>query len=180
MKPKTARKVSATQSKTTSKRAKPHVAKKVSTPSRKTEEQALHMNCVQWFRKTYPDVLAFHVPNGEKRDRRTAEKLKRMGVLPGVYDWLVFPVLRNNAIVEFKRTDGVLSTDQERFSRMWQLTGGDVYEARTLEEFQAACRAIIGHDGVVDMPPEPELPREHFPWEKPSGDSNPSAADVGV
>jgi hypothetical protein len=35
------------------------------------------------------DVVYFHVPNGEERDKRVAAKLKAMGVLPGVAD-LVF------------------------------------------------------------------------------------------
>jgi hypothetical protein len=35
------------------------------------------------------DVLWFHVPNGELRDKRAAAKLKAMGVKPGVAD-LVF------------------------------------------------------------------------------------------
>src|SRR5215831_5961543 len=35
------------------------------------------------------DVLMFHCPNGEHRDKRTAAKLKAMGVLPGVAD-LIF------------------------------------------------------------------------------------------
>src|SRR5262245_9035360 len=33
-----------------------------------------------------PDVIMRHVPNGELRDKRTASKLKAMGVLPGSAD----------------------------------------------------------------------------------------------
>jgi|SRR5215467_10136169 len=36
------------------------------------------------------DVLWFHVPNGEVRDKRVAAKLKAMGVMPGVADLLFF------------------------------------------------------------------------------------------
>lgn len=36
-----------------------------------------------------PDVLYWHTPNGELRDKRAAAKLKAMGVLPGVAD-LIF------------------------------------------------------------------------------------------
>lgn len=35
-----------------------------------------------------PDIIYFHVPNGEVRDKRTAAKLKAMGVKPGVADLL--------------------------------------------------------------------------------------------
>jgi len=36
------------------------------------------------------DVLWFHCPNGEVRDKQVAAKLKAMGVLPGVADLLFF------------------------------------------------------------------------------------------
>jgi hypothetical protein len=43
------------------------------------------------------DVVYFHVPNGELRDKRTAAKLKAMGELPGVAD-LVFVWNDHNSI----------------------------------------------------------------------------------
>jgi hypothetical protein len=42
------------------------------------------------------DVLWFHVPNGELRDKRAAAKLKAMHVLPGVAD-LLFIFRRSDA-----------------------------------------------------------------------------------
>lgn len=53
-------------------------------------ELQLQISLVEWCRwKLRPDVLMWHTPNGEERDKRTAAKLKAMGVLPGVAD-LVF------------------------------------------------------------------------------------------
>jgi hypothetical protein len=50
-------------------------------------ELQLQISLVEWCRwKLRPDVLFWHCPNGEQRDKRTAAKLKAMGVLPGVAD----------------------------------------------------------------------------------------------
>src|SRR5262247_1592233 len=51
------------------------------------KETAFHIQLVSMLRWCLrPDVLFRHVPNGEHRDRRTAAKLKAMGVLPGSAD----------------------------------------------------------------------------------------------
>jgi hypothetical protein len=53
-------------------------------------ELQIHISLVERLRwQCRDDVLWFHVPNGEERDKRTAAKLKAMGVRPGVAD-LVF------------------------------------------------------------------------------------------
>ena len=53
-------------------------------------ETQIHIAVVEHCRRLIkPDVLFFHCPNGEHRNKRTAAKLKAMGVLPGVAD-LIF------------------------------------------------------------------------------------------
>lgn len=102
------------------------------------------MNAVQWFRETFPHVLGWHTPNGEKRDRRTAEKLKRMGVLPGVADWLMFPDGVKIAI-EFKRPDGgEQSDDQVKFEKAWKRNGGVYHVADDLRHFKSLCARYCG------------------------------------
>lgn len=81
------------------------------TPT-ETEEQ---QDFVRWFRRTYPGVRIFHVPNGDGRSKAAGLKLKTMGVSKGVPDlfvpaWLLW--------VEFKRSDGVAS-DVDRDQRGW-------------------------------------------------------------
>lgn len=49
-------------------------------------EQAIF---VQWFRRSYPDVLIFAIPNGGHRSPSTALKLKVEGVVPGIPDLFV-------------------------------------------------------------------------------------------
>ena len=67
---------------------------------------------VEWFRKTYPGVLIFAIPNGGKRGAAAAARLQLEGVVPGVPDlfvpaWWLW--------IEMKREDGgTVSTDQEK------------------------------------------------------------------
>jgi hypothetical protein len=63
------------------------------------------------FRIAYPGVMIFAIPNGGKRDKITAMKLKNEGVLPGVPD-LFIPAWR--LFVEMKKVKGgALSKDQK-------------------------------------------------------------------
>lgn len=63
------------------------------------------------FRIAYPGVLIFAIPNGGKRDKMTAIKLKNESVLPGVPD-LFIPGWR--LFVEMKKVKGgSLSKDQK-------------------------------------------------------------------
>lgn len=61
-----------------------------------------------------PGVIIFHIPNGEKRDIRTAVRLKEMGVMPGVPDF-IFHVGGVTGYLELKRTDGRRSDSQKAF-----------------------------------------------------------------
>jgi hypothetical protein len=58
---------------------------------------------VQWFRRAFPEVRIFAIPNGGGRSRSQGAKLKMEGVSPGVPDlfipdWLLW--------VEMKREKG--------------------------------------------------------------------------
>lgn len=56
------------------------------------QEQEFLFEWAAYRQATYPELkLMFHVPNGGKRDRGTAIKLKRQGVKPGVPD-IMLPV----------------------------------------------------------------------------------------
>lgn len=93
------------------------------------------MKAWQWVQKTYPGLLIFHVPSGEPRDVVVAMKLKRMGVVPGVADFLMF-VNNYSIAIELKDDGGRQSDAQKRFQQQWEACG-NVYEiARSLERFQ--------------------------------------------
>jgi hypothetical protein len=66
---------------------------------------------VQWFKRTYPDVRIFSIPNGGHRHPAVAAKLKATGVSSGVPD-LFIPAW--GLWLEMKRTKGgSLSAEQK-------------------------------------------------------------------
>lgn len=71
----------------------------LSLPSEHDEQTGF----VQWFRAKWPRVLIFAIPNGGKRDIKTAKKLQREGVIPGIPD-LYIPAW--GIWVEMKRQKG--------------------------------------------------------------------------
>ena len=78
-------------------------------------EARLQYEVVMWAQEN--NYYCFHCPNGEKRDKITANKLTAMGVKAGVPD-LIF-VLPNGKVawVELKLKSGILSKPQERFRK---------------------------------------------------------------
>ena len=65
---------------------------------------------VQWFRRSYPNVLIFAIPNGGARSKATAGKLKVEGVVPGIPDLFV-PEWK--LWIEMKRTKGGAVSDEQ-------------------------------------------------------------------
>ena len=103
--------------------------------SRQISEKEIHLKAWQWVKEAYPDLLIFHVPSGEYRDMATAMKLKRMGVVPGVADFLMF-VSGKNIAIELKDKGGGQSEAQKFFQKCWEALGGVYVVAKSLEDFQ--------------------------------------------
>jgi hypothetical protein len=87
------------------------------------------------------DVLAFHVPNGEKRDPRTAAKLQAMGVRPGVSDLLLVVAGRLHCI-ELKTEKGRLSPDQRVFLADAETAGCQTHVVRSMDELSHVLNKI--------------------------------------
>jgi len=102
------------------------------------------MHCQQWLEKSgiWGRLLIFHVPNERKGGWGAIQHFKRMGVRPGVADYLAFPSGRAVAI-EIKDEDGEQSKGQEKFERDWKAAGNVYVLVRTLEEFQGAINALM-------------------------------------
>jgi hypothetical protein len=79
------------------------------------------------------DVLWFHVPNGELRDKRTAAKLKAMGALPGVSD-LIFICNKKILCLELKASGRKPSIEQLAFAARVSESGGCFEYADSLDD----------------------------------------------
>lgn len=87
------------------------------------------------------DVLAFHVPNGEKRDPRTAAKLQAMGVRPGVSDFIVIVGGRAH-FIELKTGKGKVSVDQKVFLADAETAGCKTDVVRSMDELARVLNEI--------------------------------------
>lgn len=116
----------------------PKVVKKRARKTVANDETCLHMHCWQWAQKEHPRLLIFHVANERKAKVQYHNKLKRMGVLPGVADFLAFPADGRRLAIEIKDDEGSQDDDQIRFEQRWRRAGGEYFLVRTLEEFQDA------------------------------------------
>lgn len=112
---------------------------------RLSDESGHQEAIIQWCQyrySTYPELeLLFHVPNGGKRDQKTAAALKRQGVKAGVPD-LVLPVARcgfHGLYIELKAPGGKLEQSQEDYLIAIQQQG---YLALVCCCWQAAVTAL--------------------------------------
>lgn len=110
----------------------------------KYKEDRIQGDCFQWFYNTYVDLrgLLYHVPNGEKRDPITANKLKAMGVTAGVPD-LVLHYYGVTYFLECKTPTGVLSKEQKKLFPILQQHGFSVRVFRSVAEFQKIIEDIL-------------------------------------
>ncbi len=122
-------------------RKKPAKARRkaVQRPPEEHGEKCLHMHCQQWLEKSglWGRLLIFHVANERRGGIGTAMHFKRMGVRPGVADYLAFVPGRGVAI-ELKDEDGTQGAEQEKFQKKWEAAGNVYIIVRTLEQFQGA------------------------------------------
>ena len=100
---------------------------------------------------TWPELaLLHHIPNGGKRGKAEAAKLKRMGVKPGVPD-LHLPVARggfNGLYVEMKRLDGGrVSSEQRVWLAALHAAGHCVAVCEGHEQAIAVLRDYLAADG---------------------------------
>lgn len=101
---------------------------------------------VSWFRKTYPGVRIFAIPNGGYRSLAAAARLKAEGVVAGVPD-LCIPAWK--VWVEMKRVKGgVLSEKQKDWRSYLEKCGHIVIVAHGKE---AAIHEIIALQGRISV-----------------------------
>ena len=101
----------------------------------------------QFFQKVWNDYpeLRRHmwaVPNGGKRDMRTAITLKASGVLPGIWDLHLF-WMGKFYIIETKVGRNGLTDKQEQWGELMVKHGAIAYVYRTIEEGIAIIENIL-------------------------------------
>jgi hypothetical protein len=96
------------------------------------KEDVLNIACMRWLRVQYPNLLAFHVPNGGNRSKKEGAKFKAMGVLAGVPDILIIDY---SLAIELKVKGGRLSTNQKNVIPAFINRGWYVEVVYSLEEF---------------------------------------------
>lgn len=110
-------------------------------------EHNLQVACVRWLKLQYPQFAhnLFAVPNGGKRDKVTAGKMKAEGVLAGVSD-LIF--LKSNAnfgalLIEMKDEKGKQSEAQKEWQKLIEADGYKYVVCRSLEDFMREIKDYI-------------------------------------
>lgn len=109
------------------------------------DEEALQRAVVGMIaREQRPGVLAFHVPNGGRRGKAEAGRLKAMGTLAGVPDLLVIVDGRVYGL-ELKTARGRPNPAQKALAERWRRAGCDYDIARSVGE----ARAILMRWGAL-------------------------------
>jgi len=112
------------------------------SPKRGNMEQKLQIAFANYMEYAHPDVLFFAVPNGGKRTMIEAALLKKMGVLAGVADCLLF-WKGNFAAIELKRPDkpASMSPSQCVFRDRWVAAGGKFALCNSLDGCEEALKS---------------------------------------
>lgn len=127
--------------------------KQNSKPRRKPpseEEHHTQCQCVQWFRYQYPHLAKnlFAIPNGGKRNKATAGKLKAEGVLAGVLDLMLLVPVNGcgGLLIETKTEKGTLTDAQKEWIKHMSQFGYICVLVRSLDDFMADAQNYLSGD----------------------------------
>jgi len=103
-------------------------------------EHLEQVRLVSWFRRTYPGVRIFAIPNGGHRGASQGASLKAEGVTPGVPDlcvpeWLLWAELK-------RETGGVVSPVQRDWIAYLESIGHRVIVGRGFEDAKRQIETI--------------------------------------
>ena len=108
---------------------------------RRRPEDGIHIAVCEHLRlRAKPNVVWLHVPNGGTRNPREAARFKRMGVLPGASDLLLWDQ-GNSFALELKAPGGRLSDAQLEFLARFNDAGGHSACAEGLDRALACLEA---------------------------------------
>jgi hypothetical protein len=99
------------------------------------------MMLVQWFRRTYPGVRIFAIPNGGHRHPSVAAKLKATGASAGVPD-LFIPAWK--LWIEMKRTKGgTVSAEQKDWIKYLEEVGYCAKVCKGADDAKVQIQAFV-------------------------------------
>ena len=114
------------------------------------EEHRLQVACVQWFRYQYPKHAhnLFAVPNGGKRDKVTAAKLKAEGALAGVADLILLIQSKGYGalLIEMKTSSGRQADSQKAWQKAIETDGYKYVICRSISDFMKEVNSYMGHE----------------------------------
>lgn len=105
---------------------------------RRHPEDELQVAVAKWLRLQHPHLMAWHTPNGGRRDAREAARFAGMGVRPGVPDWTILLPSGLAAFLELKSDVGRLAPSQREFRDAVTVLGCPYVVCRSLGEVMAA------------------------------------------
>lgn len=118
------------------------------------EESSLQIDCVSWFRHTFPQLarLLIAVPNGGARNAATGRILKAEGVVAGVADLILFVAHRgyHALCIEMKTAKGRQQDTQKAWQKAVEAQDYKYVICRSLDDFKTTVQsylwgAYIGH-----------------------------------
>lgn len=117
-------------------------------------EDDLQSHCVHWFRYQYPQRIIFAIPNGGKRNRREAGRLKAQGVTAGVPDLCIpepggyvgeFALQGSRGLwIELKVGKNDVTEKQQGMIDALRQRGYAVHVCYSLDEFMSVVNAYFG------------------------------------
>jgi len=112
-----------------------------------TAEHHLQTQCVAWFRYQHALVatLMLAIPNGGKRSKATAGRLKAEGVVAGAAD--LFLAMARQGVhglwIEMKTPKGYQTPEQRAFQQRVTTEGYAYVVVRSLEQFQTIVNEYL-------------------------------------
>lgn len=113
---------------------------------RRSGEHDLQEGCVRWFRMQYRGEVIFAIPNGGKRDKVTARRMRDEGVTSGVPDLMIAAVRGGygGLFVEMKNgSAGRVSEEQMEMMERLRKAGYRCEVVRSFEEFVSVVRTYF-------------------------------------
>ncbi len=109
------------------------------TERMKQLESKIQISCVKWFRKQYPKLLLFAIPNGGQRNVITASIIKAEGAVSGVADLqlLVANKTYHSLFIEMKQGKNKQSDSQLEFEKYCIKHQYQYEVCRSVDEFIA-------------------------------------------